>query len=109
MNIKIENVEYELDIERAKLNGSLKRAAIKARDIRAGDVYNHPNVNSFLVIQATFSGDNCYQILGLGASPNSNIFFHELHTKEQIADYLNSKEMVFSKNINKDICALVGF
>lgn len=111
MKIEIDNVEYELDIERAKLNGSLKRAAIKAVNIRPGDVYNHPErkTNAFVVIEAIYGVGGCYQLLGMGASTNSNAFFHTIHTREEIADYLNDKEMLFTgRNISQDIAKLVG-
>jgi len=74
-----------------------------------GDVYVHPSeeVNSFLLVEALYEGDERFSLLGRGCAPNSNEFHYSLRSKEAIADYLEKHGMLYSHNINNDVYKLL--
>jgi predicted DNA-binding protein YlxM (UPF0122 family) len=43
----------------------------------------------------------------MGCSPNSNAFYQELHSLEEIAEFLKSKKAAWLKNINGAVASLV--
>lgn len=81
-----------------------------------GDVYVDPilNCNSFLLVEVIYKAvykidEKRFQLVGLhGTSVNSGKFFNELHTREEIRDYLIVDKMVFSKNVSQEIYNLVS-
>lgn len=105
MTITNKGEEYEIDIERVIAHGFLR----KSYPLQPGDVYVDPTgvCNPFLLIQA-FNEKDGFALLGMGCFTNSNPFFKTTHTTEEISGYLREKGMVFWKNINMSIAALVN-
>lgn len=107
--VTIAGKEYLLDIEKAKEDGYLSEpSSLFKHDFQPGDVFNHPHgvTNPFLLVQVGWKKDE-YQLLGLGCSTNSNLFFHTTHTIEEIRKYLMDKNMIFSRNIQATVYKLV--
>jgi len=77
--------------------------------VNKGDIFKHPEgvTNTFMVVETRYcmDGNEYYQLLGMGCGINSSAFFenHSSHTKQEIIDYLNQREMVFSHNIQNVI------
>jgi hypothetical protein len=102
--IEIDGIKYKIDVDKCIKDGYLK----KDLPFNVGGIYKDPtgSTNSFILVQAIYC-DNyttretsaIYALLGLngGHAPNSNPFFKELHTKDEILAYLSGRGMVFDK------------
>lgn len=114
MKINIKGTNYILNVEQAKRGGYL--SAIPDYPLRGGDVYVDPtgNINPFLLVGVTyepmFADKNAakFQLLGLGGSTNNGDFYDTVHNREEIAEYLATNKMVFTRNISNDISSLVS-
>lgn len=110
MKITHEGKEYSLNVTKAIEAGFLKPAL----PLNVGDVYvSLGNHGPQLLVQAiwgnrTDRNAKLYVLLGIGCSPNSNSFFHELSSLDEIEAYLNEKGLVFQKNIHKDVGVMAG-
>lgn len=83
--------------------------------MRCGDVFHfggREGTNPLWLVESVYSGDKRFQLVGIGASVNSNAFYHELHSLEEILAYLKDKRMRFVRNINnliyKEVAKLPG-
>ena len=117
MYIKINEKLHRLNVDAAQKCGALTSATVDLNEMRFGDVFVDPRkrTNPFLLVEAVtrFQGDsseykNRFQLVRMGVGINSGPFYTSLHTLEEIADYLNSKEMIFARNINSDIASLMN-
>lgn len=117
MKIKIENVEYILDVNEALRAGAIKK--LPKYPFIPGDVYVQMNgdCNPFLLIEVIYDNNRYknpsidearWQLFGLGCTVNSGEFFEKLHTRLEIEEYLVKNRMVFCKNINKLVDELVN-
>lgn len=110
MKITHEGTEYSLNVNKAIEAGFLKPVL----PLKVGDVYvSSGNHGPQLLVQAIWGNKTdrnakLYALLGIGCSPNSNSFFHNLHSLNEIEAYLNEKGLVFQKNIHKDVGAMAG-
>ena len=105
--VEIAGTKYLLDIDKAKKDGYLTK--IPNYPLNAGDVYvttKPGRCNPLLLVQVTYSADQ-YQLLGMGASPNSNEFYRGTHSKDEVREYLIKLNMKFAKNVNDAIYKLV--
>jgi hypothetical protein len=112
MIINIEGKDYSLNIEQGIKIGALIELLIYP--LTPGDVYKAKSggCNPFLLIEALYCTNSQpnprrWQLLGLATSVNSNIFFYELHTIDEIKEYLAKNDMTFSHNITLGICDLI--
>lgn len=116
MYIKIKDKLLKLNVDAAQQAGALTEVRVNPEEMKAGDVFVDPKnkTNSFLLVEAVtqFQGPSEYtkrfQLVGMGVNINSGQFFTSLHTLKEIAEYINKKNMVFARNINSDIEALVN-
>lgn len=116
MTVKIDDIDYILDINRGIDNRSLIK--LPAYPLHHGDIYvdPHHNCNSFLLIEALYHHDDNFepqdcrwQLLGLGGtSVNSGWFSYKLHTDAEIREYLATSKMKYSKNVSQEIYDLVS-
>ena len=106
--IEINGKKYRIDLDKALSTGSLEE--IPAYPLSAGDVYTSKDkgrtYNPVLLVRVTYSGDN-WQLLGIGASPNSGTFYDQVHTLEEIEAHLINNNLVFAKNISTHLIQLV--
>lgn len=113
INITHNAKEYAiLDIDKLIQNGSI--VPVLEYPLLPGDVYKHPkrSIADFLLVRSVWAekiDDLAYSLLGYdgGLEPYSNDFFHSLHTKDEIRDYLIEKGMVFSHNISGGVRELI--
>lgn len=114
MKIEIEGKFWNLDVDKAIAAKVMTEYPKSNGKIKPGDVFAHPTqkINNLLLVagvnQYGMNPENRYQLLGMGLSCNSNPFYNKLHSLEEIEVYLIEKEMVFVKNIDDEICALVN-
>jgi hypothetical protein len=102
--VTIDGINYNLDVSQAvKLN-----LLTPAHYFNKGDVFKDPTEdrNPLLLVQVKYEQD-CWQLLGMGAGPNSNEFYLNTHTIKEIEDHLAENVMVFSHNINTKIIDLL--
>ena len=103
--IKIDGTRYLLDITQAKKQGLLIERG--SYPLKAGDVYVDPDKASdpFLLVCALWDSSaetaRVWCLLGLanGTAPNSDPFHRELHTLDEISDYLAALGMIYSHTI----------
>jgi len=76
--------------------------------LRRGDIYRHPldNTNPFRLEKVVYSDERRWVLMGLGAETNSGSFFEQLHTTEEIAEYLQQRGMVYSHNVDSGLMRL---
>lgn len=111
--LTIDGIAYVLDITAAKNLGVL----VENYPLNPGDVYTDPknDHNPVLLVKVLYkypdTGNDfkAFQLLGLGAGPNSGHFFEELHTKAEIKDYLRMQNLRFARNIEPVIRAEVNY
>lgn len=106
--IEINGRKYRIDLDKALSTGALKE--IPAYPLNAGDVYTSRDkgytYNPVLLVKVTYNGDN-WQLLGIGASPNSGTFYNQVHTIEEIEAHLTNHNLIFIKNISTHLAQLV--
>lgn len=106
--LKIEGKSYELDIHAAIAHGVLSAVhEVKDGPLQVGDTFQGGGRNPLLLVQAVYNDPNSYQLLGLGASTNSDDFYQELHSMEEIEKYLYNGRMTFVKNVNNQIRSII--
>lgn len=97
---------YEIDMDRAIAYG----IARVLHPLKAGDVYVHlsGDVNPLLLVEVTFSEEAAWQLIGFeGCRVHSDGFFRVVHNIQEIEKYLVEHEMVFDRNVNKEIDTLI--
>lgn len=105
--VKIDGIEYELDLQRAKQMGIIKESK-KINDFEIGDLFIYENTNWFVVVRQGYFSDK-YTIIGLD---DSFRHFSDCGTdglsKSQMLGFLNrGGEKIFVKNINEDFTNVV--
>lgn len=115
--IELDGETYVLDINRAKELGVLSEDldAKYPLPLNIGDVYKHETgrTNPLLLVKAIYCvepstghvpvSQKIYTLLGLGLAPNSDPFYRELHTIEEIKAYLRERNMRYSHNIESKV------
>lgn len=112
MKIKLEGQTYELNVEKAIKDGHLIRS-LKDR-LEAGDVFADPTGSrcNQMLVQVFYTNnqdtERCWNLLGLGCTPNSNTFYQSLHNLADIRKELVDNNYIFVKNIKQEVYNLVG-
>ncbi len=75
------------------------------KKLTVGDVFFCPKgkYNTLVLVQAIYNCASGYQLLGMGLSPNSNIFYGKTHTLEEICHHIDSHRMIHAGNINNKV------
>ena len=106
MKITHNNKSYILNAERAIELGVFK-PELPPLPLRAGDVYKtDKGYCNQLLVQVAYDQDK-WQLLGMGLHPNSNSFYHTVHTLAEIKAELEKDECYLVKNINGIVGDLV--
>lgn len=107
LKVTIDNDSFLLNVQAAVAAGILVPVP-PPYPLCAGDVYKPAKggCNPFLLVRVAYYKDE-WQLLGMGASTNSNEFFSKTHTKAEVETYLRQHGMVFDRNINRAIGDLV--
>jgi len=104
MKIKIENEQYEIDVNRAIELGICKKVR-DILDIRVGDVFVDDCGTRLLIVESAYNSSR-YNIAGLyGLDFYGD--FDEPQTINEMLDFLNDKGYKFVANINDEISELI--
>lgn len=104
-NITIDGEHYEIDVLKAIRSGHLKKITkIDPKEVKGGNIYRHREgdnfINPFMVVKVLYNSLKSYQLVCLSpyCPVNSGSFFDELHTVEEIAEYLSKENMELVEN-----------
>lgn len=105
--VKIDGLEYELDLQRAKQLGIIEESK-KIKDFEIGDLFIYEKSGCWFVIVEHGRSDN-YAIIGLDDSlATFSDCGNKGLSKSEMLEFLNSDhKKIFVKNINKDFAKLV--
>ncbi len=100
---------------RTAIEAGVMRLSIDWETLRPVDVFCGISINNLLLVRCIYGDamnsngdDKHWQLLGIGCSPNSNLFYRELRSLKEVAEYLESKNATWVKNIGAEVTALVG-
>lgn len=109
MKVTTNNGDYELDLEQALKLGVCKKIFKTIESFNVGDIFTKPNFGKILIVQADYGyhTEEQYNFAGYDGLDLYSAFANGARTKKEILEYLNSNELMFVKNINKEIAKLI--
>lgn len=106
MKIKIDEVEYEVDIEKAKSQGLIKPVVPPAPSIQIGDVYEFPGATTRVVIlQHQWVGpfDKIKYILGGNNDEIMRLYSTSPMTAKELVEYIQGHQLKYMGNVNRKL------
>ena len=106
--IEIEGKEYSIDIEKAKSMGLLIEQKTRIEDFDVGDLFRLPSDTNIIIVTNGYNFDQMFNIIGLrdGFKMYSD-FGRDGLSYDDMLEWLNKREAVFVKNLNKDLNKII--